>query len=256
MIRADTKAFGLDVSFLAVLILLMQKALLLLFLLIILIPQQALSYIYKYVSEDGTLFYTNRPKKTPNNPDPTVKKAFPHKISLSKSTRSERSNTEDYSLIAEQKAKQYNLDPKLIKAVIKVESNWNPLAVSPKGAMGLMQLVPSTAALMGVQNPFDPIENLDGGVRYLKHLIERFNGNLVLALAAYNAGPKLVEAKNAVPSIPETIDYVKRVMNYYTGNSSYQLYTSIEKELVREITRIKRIVQEDGTILFTNSHIY
>lgn len=219
----------------------------------LLIPQESIARIYKYVSEDGTVFYTNM-QRTGTISAVSSEKARPKKASFNLK-KPERINRESYYPIAEEKARQYNLDPKLVKAVIRAESNWNPNAVSPKGAMGLMQLIPSTAALMGVQSPFDPADNIDGGVRYLRHLLERFNGNLVLALAAYNAGPKLVEKKNAVPSIPETVDYVRRVMAYYNGNT-YQTYVSIENEIKREITRIRKVIQEDGTILFTNSQIY
>ncbi|MCX8069306.1 MAG: lytic transglycosylase domain-containing protein [Thermodesulfovibrionales bacterium] len=218
---------------------------------------EAEAKIYRYVSEDGNVVYTNmskNPKYTKvkyySSTKPKVIKAS---FNIQKPTNIDR---ESYYTIAEEKAKQYELDPKLIKAVIKAESNWNPVALSPKGAMGLMQLIPSTAVLMGVRNPYDPTENIDGGVRYLKHLLERFNGNLILALAAYNAGPALVEKKNAVPSIPETVEYVKRVMTYYQGNTNYQMYASIQKEITQQITKIRKVVQEDGTILFTNAHIY
>ena len=216
------------------------------------------AHIYKYVHEDGSVIYTNMS----NSSKPTRVKSYnstkPKIVKTSFNLQKPYNiDHESYYAIAEQKAIQYNLDPKLVKAVIKAESNWNPVALSPKGAMGLMQLIPSTAILMGVKNPYDPTENIDGGVRYLKHLLERFNGNLVLALAGYNAGPALVEKKNAVPSIPETVDYVKRVMTYYQGNTySQSYYGSIQKHITQEITRIRKVVQEDGTILFTNSHIY
>jgi soluble lytic murein transglycosylase-like protein len=229
--------------------------LLLILLFVITIPHNSIAHIYKYVAEDGTVYYTNMPMAKKAKPSVKSEDARPVKTSFN-FKRPEKIDKSSYYTIAEEKARQYNLDPKLLKAVIRAESNWNPTAVSPKGAMGLMQLIPSTAVLMGVQNPFDPAENIDGGVRYLKHLLERFNGNLVLALAAYNAGPKLVEKKSAVPSIPETVDYVKRVLTYYNGNPSYQLYASIEREIKQEIVRIRKVIQEDGTILFTNSQIY
>ncbi len=230
-------------------------SLLLILLLVMSIPHSSFAHIYKYVAEDGTVYYTNTPMTKQSRPSVKSEKAKPVKASFNLK-RPEKIDRSSYYPIAEEKARQYNLDPKLIKAVIRAESNWNPTAVSPKGAMGLMQLIPSTAVLMGVKNPFDPTENIDGGVRYLKHLLERFGGNLVLALAAYNAGPKLVEKKNAVPSIPETVDYVRRVLTYYNGSPSYQLYASIEREIRQEIVRIRKVIQEDGTILYTNSHIY
>jgi soluble lytic murein transglycosylase-like protein len=164
---------------------------------------------------------------------------------------------ETFHAVVDEKARLHNVDPQLVKAVIRAESNWNPDAVSPKGALGLMQLMPSTAALLGVANAFDPFDNIDGGVRYLKHLIDRFNGNLVLALAAYNAGPNLVEKKGAVPSIPETVAYVKRVMQYYNGAPWIALDSNsqeIQREIKQEFKKIKKVVLEDGTMLFTNSY--
>ncbi|MBU0599369.1 lytic transglycosylase domain-containing protein [bacterium] len=117
--------------------------------------------------------------------------------------------------IIEKKASQYQVDPKLVKAVIKVESNFNPQAVSPKGAMGLMQLITSTAKDLKVEDVFNPEENIEGGVKYLKSLLEDFNQNLPLALAAYNAGPKRVKDARGIPNIKETQDYVKRVLELY-----------------------------------------
>lgn len=110
---------------------------------------------------------------------------------------------------------QHNVDSCLIKAVIRIESDFNFLAVSKKGAQGLMQLMPATARELNVKNPFDPVANIDGGTRYLKQLLETFNGDLPLALAAYNAGPTLVKSKNRIPRIPETIKYVRNVLGRY-----------------------------------------
>ena len=111
-------------------------------------------------------------------------------------------------------ARTYNLDPKLLHAIAKVESNYNPRAVSPKGALGVMQLIPSTARLVGVSDPFDPRENIHGGARYLRYLLDRF-GDLTLALAAYNAGPKAVEAYGGIPPYAETQRYVRSVLSLY-----------------------------------------
>lgn len=108
-------------------------------------------------------------------------------------------------------ADKYNLDPALLKAVVKVESHFNPRAVSPAGAMGLMQLMPKTAAALGVKDAFNVQENLEGGARYLKSMLDRFRGDVNLALAAYNAGPGAVKKYGGVPPYRETMEYVRRV---------------------------------------------
>ena len=119
-----------------------------------------------------------------------------------------------FNELFEEVARTYNLDPKLLHAIAKVESNYNPRAVSPKGALGVMQLIPSTARLVGVSDPFDPRENIQGGARYLRYLLDKF-GDLTLALAAYNAGPKAVEAYGGIPPYAETQRYVRSVLSLY-----------------------------------------
>jgi len=109
-------------------------------------------------------------------------------------------------------ARQHGVDASLVHAVIQIESRYNAFAVSPRGAMGLMQLMPKTAARFAVENAFDPVENVDAGVRYLKELLERYSGERRLALSAYNAGEEAVERYSGIPPYRETIDYVGRVL--------------------------------------------
>lgn len=112
-------------------------------------------------------------------------------------------------------AQKHGLDEKLVRALVNQESGYNPNAQSKAGAMGLMQLMPATAAGLGVNDPFNPVENVEGGVKYLKSMLKRFNGNTVLALAAYNAGPNAVAKYGSVPPYKETQNYVRSILSQY-----------------------------------------
>ena len=119
----------------------------------------------------------------------------------------------------EQAASKHGVDPNLVRALVKVESNFNPNAVSNKGAMGLMQLMPSTASGLRVNNPFDPQQNVDAGVRHLKQLLNNFGGDVRLSLAAYNAGEGAVKRNGGVPHYAETQNYVKRITDLYSNKT-------------------------------------
>ncbi|HVI10532.1 MAG TPA: lytic transglycosylase domain-containing protein [Candidatus Binatia bacterium] len=127
----------------------------------------------------------------------------------------------DVDTAIEQAAARHNVDPNLVRAVVKVESNFNPNAVSRKGAMGLMQLMPSTARQLKVKNPFDPEQNVDAGVRHLKQLLESYGGDVRLTLAAYNAGAGAVARSSGVPRYGETQNYVRRITNLYYGGADF-----------------------------------
>lgn len=144
-------------------------------------------------------------------------------------------------------ADRHRIDPALVRAVIETESNWNPGAVSAKGAMGLMQLIPTTAIRMGVNDAFSPKQNIEAGTLYLKKLLERYNGNLDLALAAYNAGEGAVDRARGIPAFRETQSYVQKVQDAYfrpgSGRSS---------DLWVNPRAIRKDVDATGHTVFTN----
>ncbi len=234
------------------------------FIIIIVASLSAYADIYKYVDENGVICYTDLPlNKKADRIHKDKQKSLDDPTTQEKSRNTKKysnAQTAEYHEIIHEKANAYNIDPSLVKAVIKTESNFNSHAISRKGAMGLMQLMPSTANDLNVQNPFDPEENIEGGVKYLKYLLEKFNGNLTLALAAYNAGPKKVEKYGYVPPITETKQYVNKVLSLYNGPTQYQVETSGEfdtkEKKVKKSDPIYKIVLDDGTILFTNSTFF
>jgi soluble lytic murein transglycosylase-like protein len=209
----------------------------------LLISLNAYADMYQNTTDDGSVLYTNVPA---SGSKVVIKEKAAGTRNDGKNVKKKNTGSSEFHNIVEEKAKKHNVDPKLVKAVISAESNWNPQAVSHKGAVGMMQLMPKTANDLGVGNRYNPEENIEGGVKYLKYLLDKFNGNLTLALAAYNAGPARVEKDNRVPSIPETINYVKRVMNDYSGGSGWLSGSSGS-------TKIRMVVLADGTVLFTNA---
>lgn len=182
------------------------------FLLLCLISSPCPADIYKYTDPEGVIHLTNMPTEH-NIPYVLVMKEKRVILKL-------KGDISTYDDLINQASERYRIDSALVKAVIKAESNFNHRAVSPVGARGLMQLMPATAATLQVKDSFHPETNIDGGVRYLRYLMNMFNGNLPLVLAAYNAGENAVmRHNNRIPPYPETQTYVKRVMNYFNGYS-------------------------------------
>ena len=152
--------------------------------------------------------------------------------------------------MVEQTANRFQVDPQLVHAIIQVESEYQPKAVSPKGAMGLMQLIPETAERFGVGNPFNPKENIEGGVGYLRHLLNLFGGDLSLSLAAYNAGENAVKRFGGIPAFAETRDYVQKVTDIYQSGSPQSATEAAGKKA--QLAPIVRYVDEQGVVHYTN----
>lgn len=147
-----------------------------------------------------------------------------------------------YDNIIKTMARRYNVPPDLIHSIIKAESNYNVRAVSNKGAVGLMQLMPDTGKQYGVKDLYDPADNIEGGVKYLNDLVKLYNRNTKLVLAAYNAGQEAVKKYKGIPPYPETINYIKTIQAAYN------------KPLIRNYTKIYKYIDENGRTVLTNDY--
>jgi soluble lytic murein transglycosylase-like protein len=159
--------------------------------------------IYRYQDEQGVWHFTN------------IKSDIRYKLFFRTPGREPTEYIKEYESLIQQASERFSVDPFLVKAVIKAESDFDYQAVSSKGAQGLMQLMPETAYDMEVGDPFDPEENIFGGTRYLGLLLERYKNDKMKALAAYNAGPDRVEEYQGIPPFTETKDFIERVLKYY-----------------------------------------
>ena len=163
--------------------------------------------IYMYIDANGVMHFTN----TPTSNEHEYKVYIKERASVSRNFHA----TSKYDHFITDAAEQTGLDSHLLKAMIKAESDFDPRAVSRKGAMGLMQIMPENFKMLDLKNPFDPWENIKAGARYFQQLYKRFNGQLALSLAAYNAGPTAVDQYKSIPPYQETEEYVRRVLRYY-----------------------------------------
>lgn len=161
--------------------------------------------IYRYVDSQGVLHFTNVP---------THEK---YRLYIREKTKPvfDAESSRRYDKLIRRAAEAHGVETSLLKAIIKAESDFDPRAVSKRGAMGLMQIMPENVTIFRIKNPFDPWENVMAGTRYFKTLFDRFEGRLPLALAAYNAGPSTVDRYRSIPPYPETRRYVEKVMNFY-----------------------------------------
>jgi len=215
------------------------------------IPRKSVAQIATVTSESGRKLFVNAEPPALVKlaaPKPRTNIYLPGEIAfMGKDRPAMNLDRDGAEKLVREAAERHHVDPALVRAVIETESNWNPVAMSRKGAMGLMQLIPTTAIRFGVNDALNPRQNVEAGVRYLKTLLERYNGNLDLALAAYNAGEGAVDRAHGIPSYRETRNYVQRVQNAYYRPGSGRL----ENAYVRA-NPIHKDVDSNGRIIFTN----
>jgi soluble lytic murein transglycosylase-like protein len=191
---------------------------------------------FRFVAPDGTVHVTNAPN------DPRYRRMGGMSGTDAGWLNFAGIQPNRYASEITEAAERYGVDPRLVEAVIRAESAFNPGAVSRKGARGLMQLMPATASLLGVRDAFNPRQNIDGGVRHLRGLMDRYPTDLRLVLAAYNAGHQAVSMYGGVPPYPETRQYVERILRDYRGE--------VGAVTVPESTY--HYLEPDGTIVYTN----
>jgi soluble lytic murein transglycosylase-like protein len=207
--------------------------------------------IAKVVDDSGRRFFINAEPVSPLKLGPATSHAalyMPEQASFTGRGRPAFSIDRDGAeKLVREAADRHNVDPALIRAVIETESNWNSSAISRKGAVGLMQLMPGTAQRFGAKEFYSPQQNVDAGVKYLKTLLERYDGNLDLALAAYNAGEGAVDRAHGIPAFRETRNYVQKVQNAYFRPGSGRL-----ADLFSNPRAIHKNVDPSGRIIFSN----
>jgi soluble lytic murein transglycosylase-like protein len=198
-------------------------------------PAAFASSLYRWVDEDGVAHFTNAPT------DPRYQRTGQLSGTAQGWLRLPDGLRSRFSEEIREVAARHGVAADLVESVIRVESAFNPLAVSNKGAQGLMQLMPRTASSLGVRNAFDPRENIEGGVRHLRYLLDKYPGNVSLALAAYNAGEKAVDNYGGIPPYAETQQYVQKILSSGRAGSG---------KIVRSV--LYRYTETDGTVTITN----
>ena len=196
--------------------------------------------MYKLTDADGTTHFTNAPTDPRYRRMGITSGTAAGWLRLPPSAPADKAS---YVNEINEAAQRYGVPVKLVSAVIRAESGFNARAVSRSGAQGLMQLMPTTASILGVRNSFDPRENINGGVRHLRGLIDRYPHSLPLAIAAYNAGERAVNQYGGIPPYPETQDYVTKVLNFYCASVGGGTTPA---------TRVYQTVDSDGTVTYTN----